>query len=449
MKAKINFVKLICIMVSVWFLGLGIFFQAHAEAPAQKVVLAPGGVIYLVSADNKRPFPAASIYFSYGYAFSEAKPATASDLGMPDGPVMTYAEGSLIKDYGTAVYIISGGRKHPFSSAEVFTELGYSFGNVIRERGTALARVLIGQTIASSDAPHPPGTLVNDNGTIYLVTAGGKQGIPTPEIFFTHGYKFKNVVSRNAADRALFNEGLIDGPLTPAPAPAPAVPPPSPSPGPAAPPAGTINRAPSAPKISGIIATLSLNNASYTAVSTDPDGDMITYTWDWADALPKEKSTHASGVEFSASHAWSYSGNYNISVTADDGKGGSSTATYLVKVSSDPTTFGPAVSVVSPNGGENFIQGQPLKITWKRNWMPDTAFGKVNIFYRRAGLNNLIRSDTLDSGYEWIPPIDLPGGTDYKILIISLGNSTTGITLSDESDGFITFPQVKGAQTSY
>ena len=54
---------------------------------------------------------------------------------------------------------------------------------------------------------HPNGTLILDNGTIYLVVNGKKRGFRNPEEYFSHGYKFAQAVPANDADRSLSSSG--------------------------------------------------------------------------------------------------------------------------------------------------------------------------------------------------------------------------------------------------
>ncbi len=111
-----------------------------------------------------------------------------------------------------------------------------------------------------------------------------------------------------------------------------------------------------------------------------------------------------------------------------------------MKVSNDPNDFGAAVTVTTPNGGESFIQGQVMKISWRRNWVPLYTTSRVDIYYRRGGVNTSIVNDVADSSYNWIP-LNLPGG-NYKIVVVSTGS---GGILNDESDDFFTIAEVKGA----
>jgi PKD repeat protein/type 1 glutamine amidotransferase len=65
-------------------------------------------------------------------------------------------------------------------------------------------------------------------------------------------------------------------------------------------------------------------NFAYTAVGNDPDGDPLTYAWDFGDGQ--------TGTGASVSHTYATAGAYNAKVTVSDGKGGSASATVLTTV---------------------------------------------------------------------------------------------------------------------
>jgi outer membrane protein OmpA-like peptidoglycan-associated protein len=60
--------------------------------------------------------------------------------------------------------------------------------------------------------------------------------------------------------------------------------------------------------------------------SSDPDGDKLTYKWDFGDG---ERSSFTSPV---ATHRYAKVGNYNAWLVVDDGRGGTDTASSLVQV---------------------------------------------------------------------------------------------------------------------
>ncbi|MDP8212956.1 MAG: PKD domain-containing protein [Candidatus Zapsychrus exili] len=72
--------------------------------------------------------------------------------------------------------------------------------------------------------------------------------------------------------------------------------------------------------------------ASFDAsASTDPDGDKLTYTWDFGDGTTEDGAI--------TKHIYSKSGSYNVSVTVDDGAGTScskSSAGYTAETNSTP-----------------------------------------------------------------------------------------------------------------
>jgi hypothetical protein len=64
---------------------------------------------------------------------------------------------------------------------------------------------------------------------------------------------------------------------------------------------------------------------TYTAVTTDVDGDQISYQFDWGDGSMSEwVGPFESGVTASATHTWMKKGNYGIKVKAKDSHGAES-----------------------------------------------------------------------------------------------------------------------------
>jgi len=63
------------------------------------------------------------------------------------------------------------------------------------------------------------------------------------------------------------------------------------------------------------------------SASSDPDGDALSYTWDFGDGTPPAKTTFARNT-----HMYARVGNYTARVTVDDGKGGTNSATAPITV---------------------------------------------------------------------------------------------------------------------
>jgi PKD repeat protein len=82
-----------------------------------------------------------------------------------------------------------------------------------------------------------------------------------------------------------------------------------------------------------------------TAQGTDPDGDTLTYTWDFDDGSPE-------GSGKSVSHVFEDGGTYTVTVTASDGRGGTDTAEIPIVVGDPPGNQAPTVvAAADPQAG--------------------------------------------------------------------------------------------------
>jgi cytochrome c len=81
---------------------------------------------------------------------------------------------------------------------------------------------------------------------------------------------------------------------------------------------------------------------AFTATGTDPDGDPLTYSWNFGDATPVS-------TEQNPTHAFATAATYNVVVTVSDGKGGTGTATLSVVVQANRN---PTISTATVTGGD-------------------------------------------------------------------------------------------------
>ena len=95
----------------------------------------------------------------------------------------------------------------------------------------------------------------------------------------------------------------------------------------------------------------------------------------------------------------------------------------------------PGITVVSPNGVENWTRGTTQLINWTSTGSPKSY---VKIELLKPGLaNKLIIASTLNDGsHPWLIPVTLIPGTDYKIKI----TNTTNVAYTDASDYPFTIP---------
>jgi len=83
---------------------------------------------------------------------------------------------------------------------------------------------------------------------------------------------------------------------------------------------GTIekNTPPEKPTINGPTSGNPGVEYTYTAISTDADGDQVYYIWDWGDGNESWSTRRDSGVSASESHIWENEGTYEIKVQTLD-----------------------------------------------------------------------------------------------------------------------------------
>lgn len=186
--------------------------QASAAiSPDNTLIVDEQGTVYIVAAGERRPFRSAEVFWSHGYGFNYVVAASSEDSTLPVGPVMTFKDGTLVKDpEKPLVYLVSSGKKLGFSSADAFLGLGYSFNNVVTADNSTFTDLPEGEIISRAERAHPPGTRVVDpDGTVYETTATGRKGFSSAEDFLSYGTDFSKVVPANSADRALPFEGLV------------------------------------------------------------------------------------------------------------------------------------------------------------------------------------------------------------------------------------------------
>jgi len=120
-----------------------------------------------------------------------------------DNTMYPYPSGSLVNDGGT-IYFISGTTKVPFTNWQAFVGLGYSLRNVVNGN---LQNYTPAQTyfITTANAPHPWGSWLLYNRTIYYSHETGLIGVPTWDVFLQNGGKSAYIVKANNYDVNILN----------------------------------------------------------------------------------------------------------------------------------------------------------------------------------------------------------------------------------------------------
>ncbi|MDP4001074.1 MAG: hypothetical protein Q8P83_02435 [bacterium] len=112
---------------------------------------------------------------------------------------LIYQNGTLVNDNGT-IYITYKNSKSGFASMSAFTSLGYKLSNVIH--GSTAALTNTGYVISNSNITHPWGSWIKSGQTIYFVHQTGLIPIADYNVFLNNGGQSRLVVESNFRDFA-------------------------------------------------------------------------------------------------------------------------------------------------------------------------------------------------------------------------------------------------------
>lgn len=189
--------------------------SVNSPHPPGSVVKGTDGTVWFVTIDFQgRPFTSAGAFLSYGFlSFAQVVDAWPADYNLPVAPFVPPMNGKIIcsdRDDSYArkgtCYLITEGKRAAFTSAKVFAGLGFSFS---RATSGDVSFMTSATNIDNSTSAHRPGVLVNNSGTIQLMSPGSLVGIPSTDVFYSWGFNFADVVPANAADRAISQAGIM------------------------------------------------------------------------------------------------------------------------------------------------------------------------------------------------------------------------------------------------
>ncbi len=172
------------------------------------------GTYYLVQNNQLRGITNPGMLSSYGFTFAMAKPASASDLVLPKTTLLTPGNGSLVKSsQDQTVYLISKEQRYAFTSATVFTGLGFKFSSVLLVTDPELQSLPKAAELNSFTETHQSGTDINRNGTVYWVGEDNQlHGYPSLSVYNSWHIPgdFSQVVPANVADMAVPVGNLVE-----------------------------------------------------------------------------------------------------------------------------------------------------------------------------------------------------------------------------------------------
>jgi hypothetical protein len=183
--------------------------------------------------------------------------------------------------------------------------------------------------------------------------------------------------------------------------------------------------------------------------ATDADGDVLTYSWaSDGGAFTTEVVTKQFWINWRAPK---FTGNFTISVNVTDGKGGSTTKTYLMTVVNNraPVISGIAVNPPVPKPSDSCTltatvtdpDGDPITYTWLTNAGKVAGSGSVGTWVAPAtdGVYDiqLVASDGKD------------GGTSNKTIAITVQTPSNSVTLSQTASESGTVASSTDVTTGY
>lgn len=113
---------------------------------------------------------------------------------IPTGSPLPFRDGTLLRGSDKTVYVIEHGRKRAILTAEIFTDLGYQWQKVMRVADNILASLASGPEIASADRhPDWTLVKCDGEETVYVLDGGRKRPFPSAQIFFSWNYTWNQV----------------------------------------------------------------------------------------------------------------------------------------------------------------------------------------------------------------------------------------------------------------
>lgn len=200
---KISYISMVLALI------MPLSSQAALHSEGQNVL--SNGTIYMISGGELRPYTSAGAFLSYGFNnWNNVVQASSEDLALPIGSFIPPRDGKVVcSDRGVdrnTCYLITNGQKSGFVSEKVFTDLGYNFKYVLTGDVSFLPSA---ENISDSSKAHLPGTLVNDQGTVKLISDSGTVGVPDMATLNSWGYSLIDVVPANEADKSLTQVAVL------------------------------------------------------------------------------------------------------------------------------------------------------------------------------------------------------------------------------------------------
>lgn len=103
---------------------------SSSEPHPEGALVKEGKTIWWIRNNQKTGFESMQVFNTYGFSLGDVTKANPADIALPQGPLIKFRDGTLVKD-GSTYYLISDGKKKSFASVSDLTNRGYKTVNVI------------------------------------------------------------------------------------------------------------------------------------------------------------------------------------------------------------------------------------------------------------------------------------------------------------------------------
>jgi PKD repeat protein len=170
--------------------------------------------------------------------------------------------------------------------------------------------------------------------------------------------------------------------------------------------------------------------------STDPDGTLASYAWDFGDGT--------TGTGVSPSHSYASAGEYQVSLTVTDDRGGQNTAGQSVTVAAAPV---PPLGLVGVSASN--VNWDSVRVT-----VPDSvAVGDTLVLFATTGTTVTVADPTGVTGWQQISTVPM-GGTNgtttvwSKVVAAGDAGKAVTVTLSAAAKAGVTLLAYTGTSTT-
>lgn len=148
--------------------------------------------VYYIENNTKRPIESPNMLTSQ-FRWQDLIEVSPIELdAISLGSPMTFRDGSLLSNNGT-VYVVSNSQVRPITSPQVFLSKGYKWNNITPVSNSELSLHQKGASLREEDI-YPDGSLLlAHGGAVYKIESGLRRYIPSPLIFDTR-YKWEYLI---------------------------------------------------------------------------------------------------------------------------------------------------------------------------------------------------------------------------------------------------------------